>query len=453
MKTKQEFLTEARPLAEALLDFAKTEGKKYGITDARISISAGSSDEKSVEKGVVSESTGGTSYMVGVTLYAGDKMLSFRNNSLDANALKAAMLENMQAIDLVPGNPTAGLLDAKDVYKGPIEDLEQVDANPPSAEELLDYARKAEAATLAQPGIKGTRSAGISANSSHSLVLATNGQDHYEGGTHYQASVQAVAEHTDGSMEIDYDFSVAMHFNDMADPVKLGERAATNAVEKLGSTLPDTGKMPIVLSPEAAYSFFSAVFSAISGTALHRGTTFLKDKLGKQILSKGVTIVDDPRVKRGLGSQAVDTVGLESKKITFVDDGVLKSYMLDLKSSRQLGMDPIGREYGTTNVTVMPGDKTPDELMSDIKDGVYITGFSGGTVDVNSGVHSRQATGKLIKNGKVTDIAVSGFTVSGNLKDMFMAVAVANDTPKLPNTRSPMASPTTRINGLTIGGK
>lgn len=453
MKTKQEFLSEARPLAKTLLEFARTEGKKYGITDARISVSAGSSDEKSVEKGVVSESTGGTSYMVGVTLYAGDKRMAFSNNSLDVARLKAAMLENMQAIDLVPGNATAGLLDAKDVFKGPVEDLDQADETPPDADTLLDYARKAEAAALAQDGIKGTRSAGISANSSHSLVLATNGQDQYDGGTYYQAVVQAVAEHTDGTMEIDYDFSVARHFNDMSDPVELGERAARNAVAKLGSVLPETAEMPVVLSPEAAQSFFSSVFQSIKGTALHRGATFMKDKLGKQVMSKGVTIVDDPRIKRGLGSQSVDGVGLESKKITFIDDGVLKSYMVNLKEARQLGMKPIGRESGATNVTVMPGNQTPDELMKDIRDGIYITGFSGGTVDVNSGVHSRQATGKMIKNGKVTDVAVSGFTVSGNLKDMFMAVAVANDTPKLPNTRSSMAAPTTRINGLKIGGK
>jgi PmbA protein len=170
-------------------------------------------------------------------------------------------------------------------------------------------------------------------------------------------------------------------------------------------------------------------------------------------MSKGITLVDDPAIVRGTSSSTVDAAGLETKKITFIEDGVLKSYNLTLLESRQLGLAPIGRENGLTNSQVLPGAVTPDQLISDIKDGIYIKGFNGGTADVNNGIHSRQAYGTLIKDGKITDIAVDGFVVSGNLKDMFMNVAIANDTPKLPNTNHTFAAPTMRINGITISGK
>ena len=116
-------------------------------------------------------------------------------------------------------------------------------------------------------------------------------------------------------------------------------------------------------------------------------------------------------------------------------------------------MEPSGRENGFTNCSILPGAQSVDELIADIKDGIYIKDFSGGSVDINNGTHSRQAYGTLIKDGKITDIPVSGFVVSGNLKDMFMNAVIANDTPSHPCTRHRIAAPTTRINGTMIAGK
>jgi PmbA protein len=254
-------------------------------------------------------------------------------------------------------------------------------------------------------------------------------------------------------MQISGEGSTARHFNDMAKPKELGRKASLNAIGKLGATLPKTGEMPIVLDNDAAEDFFSSVYAAIDGTALHRGTTFLKGKLGQQVMSKGVTLVDDPDVPRGLGSGHVDSAGVESRKIIHIEDGVLKSFNATLLESRQLNVAPTGRQDGPTNGMILPGAVTPSELISDIKEGIYINGFNGGTVDVNNGLHSRQAYGVMIRDGKITDEAVSGFVVSGNLKDMFMNVVLADDTPALPSTTHSLAAPTTRINGVTIAGK
>ncbi len=450
-RSKQDFLDEAHPLAESLLDYAKS-GTTYGVTDAKVVISSNDKQEISVEKGEVAKSVSGVTYSVSITLYAGDRTISFSRNTMDEAELKEAMLKNMKALSVVPANPNKRLLESGKVFKGSDIDLNLVDPHPPSSEDLLDYAKQVEAAALAEPGVKGTRSVGVSKLDSHFLVLATNGLDHHESKTRYSASAQVVAEDASG-MQIDGDSSVARHFNDMSKPEALGKSSAKSALAKLSATLPTTGEMPIVLDHDAAEDFFSAVYAAVDGTALHRGATYMKDKLGQQVMSSEVTLVDDPSIPKGLGSGLADTAGIESKPVTFIENGMLKAFNASLMESRQLGIAPTGRENGPTNGIIKPGAVTPDELISDIKEGIYIRGFNGGTVDVNNGLYSRQAYGNLIENGKITDTAVAGFVVSGNLKDMFMNVVLADDTPDMPSTRHQLAAPTTRINGVTIAGK
>jgi PmbA protein len=449
---EKDFLKEARPLAESLMDYAMKAGKSFGITDAKVSISVSEKQENAVEKGEVTKVVSGAACNVSVVLYAGDRVLSFSKNTMDKDELCAAMLQNMQVINMVPENKDKRLLETSKIYKGARANLDLYDELQPSQQDLIAYAKQVEAAALAQPGVKGTRSVSIVKSSSHFLILATNGLDHHESSTAYQASALVIAEDASG-MQIDSDFSRARHFSDMSNPQEIGANAGRDAFAKLGASLPLTGQMPIVLSQDAAEAFFSSVYAAIGGTRVHRGTTFLKGKIGQQVMSKGITLVDDPGILRGISSRQVDSSGQETKEITFIEDGVLKSYNVNLMESRQLGIEPIGRENGTTNSRILPGTLTPDELISDIQDGIYIKGFNGGSVDVNNGIHSREAYGTLIKNGKITDIPVAGFVVSGNLKDMFMNVAVANDTPKLPSTRHSLAAPTTRINGITISGK
>ena len=450
-KEEKEFLDMARPLAEALIDYAQTAGKKFGITDARVTVSATDSQKNAVENGQVSQVISGLKGRVAVTLFAGDRKLSFGKDTLDKEALRAAMQQNMQVIHIVPENADGRLLEKEKVYKGPLADLDLYDESEPGQQALVAYAKEVEAAALAQPNVKTTRSTSVSKNNGHVLILATNGVDYHESKTLYTAVTQVVAADSSG-MQLGSGVSVARHFSDMSRPQEVGERAGKEAAAMLGAIVPTTGTMPIVLDQDAAEDFFSAVFEAIDGTEIFRGASFMKDKVGQQVMSKGVTLVDDPCIARGYSSGQVDSSGQESKKITFIEDGVLKGYNVNLQEARQLGIEPIGRS-GPTNASILPGTQTPEELISDIKEGIYIKGFSGGKVDVNNGVYSRQAHGTLIKDGKITNVAVDGFTVSGNLKEMFMRVSLANDTPALPSTRYTLAAPTTRINGIVIGGK
>ncbi|MBL1148221.1 MAG: TldD/PmbA family protein [Pseudomonadota bacterium] len=448
----KEFERAARPVAEALIKHAKEEGAKYGITDVKVVISENTEREAEIERGHVARAVGGTTHKVTVTLYADDRSISFTKNTLGMTALKNAMNENMKVIHLAPENPSAALLEKEKVYTGPQSDLNLYDITEPSNETLINYAKEVEAAAMSVKGTKATRSVSMSKKNTHLLIMATNGVDIQESRTLYQASASVVAEDENG-MQIDGEYSVARHFCDMAGAKDLGKRAGLNAVGKLGASLPDTGEYPIVLDNDAAESFFNSVFQAIDGTAIHQGASFLKGKLEQQIMSAEVTITDNPNLHRGVASRSVDTAGIKSEEITFVENGVLKSFNSNLAESRKLGIEPIGRENGRTNTRVQPGIETPDELISDIKEGIYIQGFQGGTVNVNNGTYSRQAYGKMIRDGKITDESVDGFIVSGNLKEMFMDISLADDTPPQPKSKHSLAAPTTRINRATIAGK
>lgn len=450
--SREDFIKMARPLAQGLIDYAMTAGKSYGITDVRVGVGAREKQTYSVERGDVTSVLSGESFGVDVTLFAGDRVLSFSKNTDDADLLRSAVDTNIQVVGLVPENPDMRLLEKKWLHQGPVPDLDLYDENPPGEKELIAYAKAMEAAAQAQPKVKTVEATQITMNAVHSFALATNGQDDLSSETFYQAFTVAVAEDESGMQTAD-DSSVAIHFSDMRDPLEIGERAGRKAAGRLGAVSLPTGKMPVILSRDAAEDFFALVFKAINGTAVHQGKTFLKDKIGQRVMSKGVTIEDDPLVPRGLSSNPVDRTGQAARKVTFVQDGVLQLFNVRLDEARQLGVDPIGRSDGRTNVRVLPGRKTPDALMRDIKDGLYVEEFSGGSADVNDGTLSYPAQGFLIKNGKITDIAVDGVVVAGNLKRLFRQVSLANDTPILPSTRYFLAAPTTRINGLKIVGQ
>ena len=453
---KTEFLNKARPLAQTLIAHALSTGQPFGITDVKIGVSAQQEQENILENGSVTKVSSGATCYTRVTLYAGDRVLTFGRNSLDEQALSADITNNLGVIGIAPENPDKRLLESAKVYKGPVIDLDQYDPAPVDQDDLLAYARAAEAAAVAAiaatPGAERVESVSVSRTTGHEYVLATNGLELQDSATMHQAHVSVIAQDSSG-MQGGGEFSFARHFSDMADPAELGKKAVQDAVEKLSATLPATGTMPIVLDNGTARGFFGAVLAAIDGGAVFRGLTFLKDKRGQQVLSKGITIVDDPRIPRGASSGCIDSSGVEMRPITFIDDGVLKCFNAGLVESRQLGIDPIGRNDGSTNIRILPGTQTPDELIADIKEGIYVKAFHGGAVKVNDGTYSKQASGFLIRDGKITNIALEGFAVSGNLKDMFMNVSVANDTPALPSNKYSTAAPTTRINGMTIAGR
>jgi PmbA protein len=247
-----------------------------------------------------------------------------------------------------------------------------------------------------------------------------------------------------------------VHASDLEDAAAVGRRAGERAVRRLKPRKVATQRVPVVYDPRVAGSLLRHLVGAISGTAIARGTSFLKDKLGTRIFAAGSVVIDDPHRRRGLRSKPFDAEGVRNQRRAIVDDGVLQTWLLDLASARQLGLKTTGHaSRGTsgppgpspTNLWLEPGKASADELIADIVAGFYVGELMGMGVNGVTGDYSRGAAGFWIENGKIA-YPVSEVTIAGNLKDMFRNMTPANDL----KFRTGMDSPTIRIEGMTVAG-
>jgi PmbA protein len=257
-------------------------------------------------------------------------------------------------------------------------------------------------------------------------------------------------------MQRDYDYSSAVHLADLEDAAGLGHTAGEKAVARLDPTRPRTAKLPVVYDPRVASSLLGHLTSAINGASVARGTTFLRDKLGQRIFASGIDIIDDPLRVRGLRSRPFDGEGVPTRHYALVEDGVLTTWLLDSRSARQLGLKTTGHAQrgtggppgpGTSNLFIRPGGLSPAELMSDIKEGLYVTELIGMGVNGVTGDYSRGAAGFMIRDGALAE-PVAEITIAGRLQDMFLHLIPANDL----RFRRGTDAPTIRVEGLTLAG-
>jgi PmbA protein len=320
---------------------------------------------------------------------------------------------------------------------------------------LIERAGAAEEAALAVDGITNSEGAEAGWGRSRIALAASNGFAGGYAGSHHAVSV-AVIGGSGNRMERDYDFANSTYAADLRDPAEIGRSAGERTVRRLGARKMPTCRCPVVFDPRVARSFISHLLGAISGPSIARGTSFLRDKLGQKIFPEAITITEDPHRQRGHRSKPFDAEGIANRRRALIDKGVLTTWLLDLRSARQLGLKTTGHAArGTasppspaaTNIWIEPGSASPAELMADIKSGFYVTELMGMGVNGITGDYSRGAAGFWIENGQIAH-PVSEMTVAGNLKDMFAAMVVANDL----EFRVGADSPTLRIDDLTVAG-
>ena len=354
----------------------------------------------------------------------------------------------------VPEDQHCGLADP-DQLAATVPTLDICDDAEPSTETLIERARACEEAARAVAGV--TNSEGAEAGWSGGRI-ALAGSNGFTGGysvSHHALSVAVLAGEGLG-MERDYDFATTVYGDDLEDPAVIGRRAGEKAVRRLNARKPETGRVPVVYDPRIAGSLLRHFAGAINGVAIARGTSFLKDQMDQAVFAAGITIVDDPHRPRGLRSKPFDAEGLANQRRALIDDGRLTTWILDLRSARQLSLAPTGHAArGTssppspsvTNLYMEAGRQSPEDLMADIKQGFYVTEMMGMGVNGVTGDYSRGAAGFWIEDGALAE-PVSEATVAGNLKDMFRNLTPANDLV----FRYGTDSPTLRVEGMTVAG-
>ena len=355
----------------------------------------------------------------------------------------------------IPEDPFCGLADPDQItHEWP--DLDIFDPSEPTAEILIERARAAEEAALAVAGITNSEGADAGWGRSRAALVASNGFAGSYAGSSCGVSASVIAG-TGTGMERDYDFASAVYGSDLRSAEEVGREAAERAIKRLGARKMPTGKFPVIFDPRVSRSFLSHLLGAISGPSIARGTSFLKDKLGQRIFPEAVTFIEDPHRRRGQRSRPFDGEGIGNQRRALIDKGMLTTWLLDLRSARQLKMTTTGHAArGTaspptpaaTNVWIEPGAQTPQELYADIKSGLYVTELMGMGVNGVTGDYSRGASGFWIENGEIT-YPVSEVTIAGHLLEMFKSMAVANNL----EFRYGVNAPTLRIEGLTLGGR
>ncbi len=355
-----------------------------------------------------------------------------------------------------PEDDTVGLASPDQLAQSwDVAALEMADPGAePSAKALEDTARRAEAAALASGAI--TQVEASSAYSRRALHLATsNGFSGGYGRTSH--SVSAVAFTGSGTaMERDWAAEGRIFAADMPDPEGIGQLAAERALQRAGSVKPPTGAYPVLFDERIASSIIGHVLMAVNGASIVRGTSWARDKLGTQILPKGLSIIEDPHRPRISSSRPFDGEGLPTQRRALVQDGVLMGWTLDLANARKLGLASTGNAArgtsappspSTTNIDLTQGSASREDLLAAMGTGLLVTSLIGSTINPTTGDYSRGASGFWVENGQIK-YPVNECTIAGNLLEMLMRLTPANDARAHYSTRVPSLL----IEGLMLAG-
>jgi PmbA protein len=372
-------------------------------------------------------------------------------------ATLAAMAERAVAMAReAPEDPFAGLAASSDLATGwDLAALELVDAgDDPSAAELEHLAREAEGAAMAVPGV-----VQVEAGAGHSLrrvhLAATNG---FSGGyARSSRSVSAVAFVGEGTgMERDWAGESRIFAADMPEPDGIGRLAAERALSRLGARKPATGSYPVLYDERVASSLIGHLLMAVSGAAIARGSSWLREALGKQVLPVGLSVIDDPLRPRAGSSRPFDAEGLAARRRAIVDDGVLTGWTLDLATGRKLGMPSTASAArgpsappspATSNIDLTQGSANRADLIAGMGTGLLVTSLIGSSVNPTTGDYSRGASGFWVENGQIT-YPVNECTIAGNLRDILLRIVPANDARMHLSTRVPSLL----VEGMTLAG-
>lgn len=422
--------------------------KKAGADYAEASFSSSEQRSVTIRLGNVENLETSKSMGIGLMMRVGDKSEEMSISSRSLQDLSDAVSKLAASLKLKPDNIHDRPLDESLLSKvRHNRSLDLISRTKAPVDVMIARAKEAEAAALAMPKIANSDGASASWGRSLTIFRDLSGVEFMRERSSHSLSVAVIAQEGDDQQR-GGEWSGAVYLEDMMSPAEIGVAAALDAARALNPRSALQGQFPVVFHPDIGSSLLGHFAQAISGGSVRKKSSFLCDAMGKAVFAPGISIHDDPHLKRGMSSTRFSGSGMPTKHAKLVENGVLKSWLLDVENARRLGIEITDKVRGSTNMTIEPGTVTPDELIADIKDGLYVTGLMGQGVDVTSGSYSRAAKGFWIKNGAIDfNHPVDNVSVSSNLADMFRQMSAANDLNRL---RSSKAVPTLRVEGMSI---
>lgn len=441
-------------LTHSLIDAAK----RAGADDADAIAVTGTSLSIDVLNGALEQAERSEGTEIGLRVLVGKRQACVSASDTRPETIKEMAERAVTMARLAPEDPSVGLADPAQLAQN--RDATALDMADPTAEpnpaELEEQALRAEAAALAVKGISQVQSASAGYSKRQIHLAASNG---FSGGyartDHGLSCVAITGEGT--NMERDYFGDGRNHRADLLSAEDIGRIAAERTIARAGARKPKTGAFPVLFDERISSAMVGHLLGAINGASIVRGSSWLRDAMGEQVLPKGLDLIEDPTRPRTSGSKPFDAEGLATERRFLVEDGVLQGWTLDLATGRKLGMaSTANASRGTSsppspasgNVALTQGSATREELIQQMGTGLLITSMIGSSINPTTGDYSRGASGFWVENGEIT-YAVNECTVAGNLREMLLSITPANDARR----HLSRVVPSLLIEGMTLAGE
>ena len=435
----QEYL---KKTASFCIDLAK----KLGATESSAFVAHSISETVNLRNKKLDESDRSDSLGVKLTTYIGKKKSSISSSNLNENNIKTLIERCIETTKITPEDEFNSLPD-KELLAKEINDLNLYDDDHIENHEKIRYLKEVEEAAFENKEIINTET-GFSESKSNFMLANSDGFLNGYKSSSFSASCVAVAKDSNNNMERDYEYSNTCHLNDMLKPGQIGKLAAKKTIQKLNPKKIESEKIGIIFDRRISKGILSAFANAITSSSIARGTSFLKDKINKDIFSNSINIFDKPDIVKGLGSRYFDSEGVKVEELKLVDKGVLKHYLVDTYNGKKLNLKSNGRNDGTTNLFFEKGSTSYKDLLNLNQRTLYVTETIGHGSNLVTGDYSVGATGFMVENG-VFKYPVSEITIAGNFKNIFKNITLADDL----EFKYATNAPTILIEGMVVAGK
>ncbi len=448
--------TDLRNLAQDIVKRAMAGG----ATAAECVVREGDEFSTLVRLGQVETLKESGSKSIGVRVFHGKRSASTYSSDFSSGGLNRMLNSALTLAKITSEDPYSGIPEPSQLgsLSGDL-DLYSADVYSLPGEERISYARRTEKAALDfDPRIKNSEGGSFDAATGHKILANSHGFVGEYKRSYCSIAAIPIAQSENGAMQRDYWFSVARSLGRLDSPEQVGKIAARRTLRRLGAKKAKTAQVPIVFDPMVATSILEHIFEGINGDSVYRGASFLAGKLGQKIAGDQITVIDDGTIPGGFGTSPFDGEGIPTRRTVVIENGFLKSYLMNTYTAKKLGLETTANAsrglagtpgIGPGNYFLQAGERTPQQIISNIKEGLYVTEFLGHGANLVTGDYSRGASGMWISGGELA-FPVEEITVAGNLKELFFNISeIGNDL----EFRGSVASPTIRVDGLTVGGE
>jgi PmbA protein len=433
---------------------------ELGASAAEAVVGEGSEFSTVVRLGEVETLKESGSRALGVRVFVGQHAANTSTSDLSPEGVEQLVRAAIELAKITSEDPMGGIPEAGQL--GKIEDdlgLYFDDVYSLSNEERIEQARRAEKAALAvDPRLTNSEGGTFDASIGRRILANSHGFLGEFRSSYCSISAVPIASDAAGNMQRDYWYSVARTLAKLESPEEVGRIAAERTLRRLGARKLKTQKVPIVFDRQTAGALLGHIFDAVNGDAIYRHASFLAGKLGQKAFGSNLTVIDDGTMPGGFGTRPFDGEGVPTRRTTVIENGELKNYLLNTYTAKKLELATTGNAsrglagtpgIGNGNFYLQPGEKSQEEIIKGVKQGLFLTEFLGFGVNLVTGDFSRGASGMWIENGELA-YPVEEITVAGNLGEMFSNLAEIGSELIW---RGSVACPTLRIEGMTIAGE